>query len=139
MLRGDYHMDGNLNQNQSPKITIDLYGKLGKPQPFEVIIDTGFTGGVSMPFTKALPLGLVLFSTASFTLADGSKEESFLCLGMAKFEGVEKEIVISLTKGNDILIGTEFLSSFDIKLWLNYQTKTFNCTIDDHGPDQSQD
>lgn len=124
-------MNGSLNPNQSPKITIDLYGNLSNPQSFEVVVDTGFTGSISMPLMKALPLGLVLFSTASFTLADGSKENAFLCLGMAKVERIEKPVVISLTKGNDILIGTEFLSSFNIKLELDYKNKTFNCTLGD--------
>jgi len=132
-------MNGILNPNQSPKITIDLYGSLSKPQSFEVVIDTGFTGGISMPLIKALPLGLVLFSTATFTLADGSKENTFLCLGMARVNGIQKSVIISLNKGNDILIGTEFLSSFNIKLELDYKNKTFdfnisNETLGNHQP-----
>ena len=118
-------MIGNLNGSASPKITVELYGMLGNPQSFDAIIDTGFTGSVSMPIVKALPLGLTLFSTATFVLADNSKEGTFLCLGMAKIEGKEQPIVISLSKGNDILIGTEFLRTFGIKLQLDYTNNTF--------------
>ncbi len=119
-------MDGIINKNESPKIKIKLSGQLSEPQIFDVIIDTGFTGAVSMPLVKALPLGLVLFSTASFTLADGSRENTFLCLGKAEVEGVKNPVIISLTKGNDILIGTEFLSIFGIKLDLDYKTEIFS-------------
>ena len=119
-------MNGTLNANQSPRITIDLHGSLSKPQSFEVIIDTGFTGSVSMPLIKALPLGLVLFSTASFILADGSKENTFLCPGMARIDGEEKPVIISLSKGNDILVGTEFLSTFGANLELDYNKKVFS-------------
>ncbi|MFH1049149.1 MAG: hypothetical protein V1732_05810 [Patescibacteria group bacterium] len=118
-------MDGIINPKESPKIKIGLHGQLSKPQEFDAIVDTGFTGTISMPFAKALPLGLILFGTASFTLADGSKENTFLCVGFANIEGKQKSVVISLSKGNDILVGTEFLSTFSIKLELNYLTNTF--------------
>src|SRR5262245_21466463 len=101
-------MDGKLNGLTSPCIEVELLGALGKqskPQTFSAIIDTGFTGAVSIPITQALPLGLILFSTASFILADGSKEDTFLCYGMARLEGKERPVVFSLTKGGDILIG----------------------------------
>ena len=123
-------MTGNLNQKESPKITILLQGNFGKPQPFDAIIDTGFTGNISMPLIKALPLGLILFSTASFILADGSKEDTLLCLGIAKIDEIKKPAIISLSKGKDILLGTEFLTSFGVELKLNYKTKTFDFIID---------
>jgi predicted aspartyl protease len=122
-------MIGKLNGSASPKIIIELYGVFGKSQAFEAIIDTGFTGSVSMPIVKALPLGLTLFSTATFTLADNSKENTFLCLGTAKIEGQDKAVVISLSKGNDILIGTEFLKTFGAKLYLDYTSDTFTFEV----------
>jgi hypothetical protein len=54
-------MDGSLNAKSSPRISIELYGALGRPaQPcvFDAIVDTGFTGAVSIPITQALPPGL---------------------------------------------------------------------------------
>lgn len=119
-------MRGSLNPNQSPKISVKLSGVLGKPQLFEAIIDTGFTGSVSMPLVIALPLGFVLFSTANFTLADGSTENTFLCLGTIEIEGVQKKIIISLSKGNDILLGTELLALFGTKFELDYLNNNFN-------------
>ena len=121
-------MDGNLNINSSPKIKVELYGLLGRPKEpvlYEAIVDTGFTGGISIPITKALPLGLMLFSTASFTLADGSSEDTYLCLGSARLEEEERAIVFSLTKGSDILIGTEFLKVFNSKIELDYNKNVF--------------
>jgi len=129
MPRTDFNMDGILNKNDSPRIDIKLFGQLSKPQLFNVVIDTGFTGSISMPFVRALSLGLVLFSTASFTLADGSKETALLCLGRAMVGEIEKPVIISLTKGSDVLIGTEFLALFGIKLELDYQNKKFNLDV----------
>ena len=121
-------MDGTLQGNSSPRIKIEIYGVWGRQNPpvlFEAIVDTGFTGGISIPVTQALPLGLTLFSTATFTLADNSKENTFLCFGTARLENEERIMIFSLTKGNDILVGTEFLSTFNAKIELDYKTKTF--------------
>jgi predicted aspartyl protease len=119
-------MDGNLNGAASPKFKIGFRGLLAEPNNvryFDAILDTGFTGGISIPITQALPLGLVLYSTASFTLADGSHEDTFLCLGVAILDGKQQKIVFSLTKGKDVLLGTEFLAAFNAKLELDYRNK----------------
>jgi|GEM_PF-675166 len=125
-------MDGNLSGSSSPRIKLELYGLLGRPQApviFDAIVDTGFTGGISIPITKALPLGLMLYSTATFTLADNSKENTFLCIGHARLNNEERAMIFSLTKGNDILVGTDFLAAFNAKLELDYRTKTYSITV----------
>jgi predicted aspartyl protease len=125
-------MDGTLPDNSSPRIKIELYGLFGRQNPptvLEAIVDTGFTGGISIPIMQALPLGLTLFSTATFTLADNSKENTFLCLGMARLENEDRSVVFSLTKGNDILVGTEFLAIFNAKLELDYQTRKYSIVV----------
>ena len=99
------------------------------PRLFEAIIDTGFTGGISIPLPQALPLGLVLFSTASFTLADGSKEATLLCAGIARVAQKERPATFSLTQGNEILLGTDFLAIFKAKLELDYTTQTFSLKV----------
>lgn len=123
-------MDGGLSEKDSPKITLQLGGYLGEPQEVEAIIDTGFTGSISIPFIKALPLGLVLFSTATFILADGSKEVALLCFGRATIGAVTKPAIFSLTKGSDVLIGTELLAKFGVTLHLDYPKKKFSLLVD---------
>jgi predicted aspartyl protease len=132
-------MDGELSGSTSPKIMVELYGVTGRQSPpvfFEAIIDTGFTGGVSMPISLALPLGLVLFSTATFTLADGSKENAFLCFGSARIGERQEDLVFSLSQGNDILLGTEFLKAFKAKFSMDYKTSKF--FLEPQEPEQSK-
>ena len=119
-------MDGTLSPKESPRVRVEIGGAFGKYQRFDAILDTGFTGGISMPLAQALPLGLVLYSIATFVLADGSKEEAFLCLGNARIEGKEARIMVALSKGDDVLIGTEFLSTFRLTLELDYEKNKFH-------------
>ena len=60
-------------------------------QPFIALIDTGFSGFLSLPTIKALPLGLVLHGTTTVVLADGSQQSKFTCRGMIEFCG-QKEV-----------------------------------------------
>ena len=129
MPTGDISMVGPILSSSSPTIQIELWGIWGPPKSpefYEAVVDTGFTGGVSIPILRALPLGLALFSTANFTLADGSTDSTLLCLGMARMGTEERSTVFSLSKGNEILVGTEFLSDFGAKFELDYKTMTYS-------------
>ncbi len=77
---------------------------------------------------QALPMGLVLLSTANFTLADGSIDSTYICIGKVMLGTVEKAVAFSLSKGKDILVGTELLAAFNAKLEFDYKTKTFSLT-----------
>jgi len=114
--------------NASPTIDVEFFGITGRqnpPRKYTALIDTGFTGGVSIPIIQALPLGLVLRTTANFTLADGSVDSTYICMGMAMMGNIAKAVTFSLSKGNEILIGTEFLDTFKVKMELDYKTKLF--------------
>ena len=122
-------MAGIPSNNASPRIDVELYGVPGRPNPpiiYSAIVDTGFTGAVSIPTLTALPLGLMLYSTANFTLADGSVQSTFLCAGKARIGNEERIMAFSLSRGNDILVGMEFLSLFKVKLELDYKTNSFS-------------
>ena len=103
-------MDGYFHKSGSPTITVALSGMMSMtPFPVEAVIDTGFTGFVSLPMMKAFPLGLVLMGSADYTMADGSIEPTLLALGWVKLGDEKYKGVFSLSKGNEVLLGMEFL------------------------------
>lgn len=115
-------MDGFFNQNFHPVIPIEAYGfSKDITQKFDAIMDTGFNGFLQLPLVYALKVGLILRSTASFTLADGSVQHTILCLGTIRLNKEEQSGLISISKGNDVLIGMEFLKKFNKTLHLNCQ------------------
>ena len=80
-------MDGFFNQNGHPIVPIEVYGFSDKiSQKFDAMLDTGFSGFLSLPLVYALKVGLILNSTASFVFADGSVQNTLLCLGTVKIK-----------------------------------------------------
>ncbi|MGA3162358.1 MAG: hypothetical protein ABSC77_14215 [Terracidiphilus sp.] len=87
---------------------------------FDAVIDTGFTGFISMPQVSALPLGLNLYGTVSIELADGDKATRLTAKGMVEVLGEEKAgVVILEPNSKDVLLGMAFLSVFGRALFLS--------------------
>ncbi len=102
---------GFLDNTGSPSLKLSIGGPFPTlSQEFDAVIDTGFTGFISMPLIRAFPLGLILFGTTTVTLADGQRSFKLTALGTATIEGESKNGVIILEPAsNDILIGMDFL------------------------------
>ncbi len=65
---------GSFGSSSSPELKIKISGMVGDGAEFSAIIDTGFTGFLSMPLVDAFPLGLLLFGTMNLVLADCSTQ-----------------------------------------------------------------
>ncbi len=114
---------GFLDSTGSPCLKVSISGAISKaPIEFDVIIDTGFSGFISMPLLKAFPLGLPLYGTTSVILADGTTASKLTALGKASL-GLETKIgvIILEPSSSDILIGMDFLRRFEKVLLLHPQ------------------
>lgn len=92
-------------------ISVSADGKTG--QVFEALIDTGFSGFVSLPSMAAGVLGLRTHATARYALANGRVSDPVpLAYGHACLEG-ETYVrgLISVSEHSTPVIGMEFLSS----------------------------
>lgn len=115
---------GSLNQLGCPIIEIEVSGPLEQfKKPFTALIDTGFSGFLSLPMVRAFPVGLILHGTTTVVLADGSRQSKFTCLGQISF-GQQTEVgtVIIEPTSDEALVGMEFLKRFKLTLLTDADT-----------------
>src|ERR1700733_13949151 len=131
---------GYVDANGHPRMTIRVRGT--HPTEFadlDALVDTGFTGFLMLPIARALPLGLALYGTGDYHLADGSPISCFLAAGTIgirppseflaetstatiapanPISDMESEIItgVIVIGGDDPLIGMEFIRG--LKKWL---------------------
>jgi len=110
-------MTGYLAANGDPCIDVEVTNPLGWANTLHCVIDTGFTGFLSVPILEAFPIGLLLVGTMPVTLADGSTQYKLMCVGKANI-GAESHVGTILIEpgGSQTLLGMEFLSVFSKRL-----------------------
>jgi predicted aspartyl protease len=103
---------GYLDNAGHPHIKIRVWGLSNQfGQEFEAMIDTGFSGFLSLPLVRAFPLALTLFGTTQYELADGSMSPKLLAHGSIDHEGEITSGLIALESNANCgpLVGMEFL------------------------------
>jgi predicted aspartyl protease len=104
---------GRLDANGHPyvKIVVSADGADGSGMTFEALIDTGFTGFVSLPIIAATSLKLQPHTTATYELANGKSSDpiplarAFACVSGDKFVAG----VVSISEHVRVLVRVEFL------------------------------
>ena len=120
---------GSLNSSGSPVINISVCGAFpqvqGSIKQFDAIVDTGFSGFLSLPLFSAFPLAVTLFGTTWLTLADGSQVARLLAIGSV-IVGNESQagIIILEPNSTELLIGMDLLKRFRKKLVVVAETGT---------------
>ena len=84
------------------------------------IVDTGFEGDICVPLDVAVTLGLRLVGVDTFELADGSQKRDLLFEGSVHFLGQSHSVAVSLTEGEDALIGTDLMAG--CQLFIDFAT-----------------
>ena len=104
---------GYSNCNGHPSVNLTVHGfHRDLNEQFEAQIDTGFSGFLMMPMRAAFRLGLILFGTKAFRIADGSTNVSLLAHGTVIVGNLGTTGIIVLSTTNDhLLLGMEYLTS----------------------------
>jgi predicted aspartyl protease len=113
-------MIGFTGPDGSPVIRVSIEGVRSVRHDFDAVLDTGFTGFVSMPIVDAFPLGLVLHNVERVVYADGSSQERLIALGTVRLGEKSQEGYIHLEPSSgEILLGMEFLRASHFSLLLD--------------------
>ena len=85
---------GKVNVNQQALINVDFMDGEGRPRPLEVILDTGFTGYLSLPRESINQLGLSSVGQRTFELANGELFEFQVYLESVSWHGRPSDVLI---------------------------------------------
>jgi predicted aspartyl protease len=112
-------VEGVIDEQRRGRLRLRVRGLFGTLE-IDSFVDTGFNGGISLPISAAVPLGLVLVGAVRTQLADGSEVEDFVFHGWAQIADmpeVPTEVIVTLS--GDPLIGMELLESWDATVSFN--------------------
>jgi clan AA aspartic protease len=111
---------GYFAKSGSPALKIKVSGPFNPAIEYEAVLDTGFTGFLSIPLTEAIRLGLVLYGTTSVSFANG--ETSWRLTANGKIDvGGEWKIGVAILEwqSTELLLGMAFLRQFGEALFVS--------------------
>jgi clan AA aspartic protease len=91
-----------------PTLVVAVVGPDGAPRDFEAIVDTGFTGHLTLPAQAVATLRLPFVSYYTAGLADGSRVRIPLHEAAVVWHGAQRTVPVLVT-GNRPLIGMSLI------------------------------
>ncbi len=85
---------GKISENQQALLPIDIIDGEGRPRSLEVILDTGFTGYLTLPPESIRQLGLTSIGQRTFELANGELFEFAAYLAMVSWHGRLRDVLV---------------------------------------------
>ena len=108
-------MDLYLDKDKSPHILIGVNFPL--KVKLDCIIDTGFSGGLSLPQKyKYILKNEKSISFLNYQLGDGTSRMFEIFNLRVKFRNIEKNMAVFFTDCQDSMVGIEFLTGFKFTL-----------------------
>ena len=101
-------IEGTVNENCEATIRLTLHGIAGEKHEIEAIIDTGFTGHLTLPMALIDQLSLSWQNRAQALLADGSLHVFDAYLGTILWNGQDRTVEVDAAD-TEPLVGMELL------------------------------
>ena len=108
-------IEGVVNAAYEPVVTLALHGPSGQSREIETVIDTGFTGFLTVTPALAKELGLALEGTSRATLADGS-EVTFDVYDVAVLWDGQPRYVLADAADTTPLVGMRMLDRHNLHI-----------------------
>jgi clan AA aspartic protease len=106
---------GYVNSEREAVIPIVVYGPQGAMREIEAVIDTGFTGDLTLPSAFVAALRVDILANEHLTLADGSEVASEICPAIVVWDGQPRIIEVS-TLETDPLVGMGLLEGYNLNV-----------------------
>ncbi len=109
-MRGRVASDGS-----EPRITLRVRDASGRDRPIEAVIDTGFTGEITLPPEAVESLSLGFQGDGTGTLADGSVESFEIYRAVLLWHGVPR-LSLAYAVPGEPLIGMGLLRDSELRV-----------------------
>lgn len=103
-------MTGTVNSKLEATLSVAVHGPAGK-QAVTAVIDTGYTGSLSLPLSVVAALSLPATAKRKVRLADGTIRHLDYYEAEVEWNGQRREIAVVCVEG-DALLGTHLLNGF---------------------------
>jgi len=105
---------GTVTDNEA-RIRLKVHGPGGRVREIEAIIDTGYTGGLSLPPALVADLRLTWRSLERGILADGSEADFDLYAGEVDWDRQRRRIVVDEIEAPS-LVGMALLEGYELTM-----------------------
>ncbi|MDE2823047.1 MAG: clan AA aspartic protease [Chloroflexota bacterium] len=85
---------GRVSSDQQALIAIDIMDGEGQPRSQEVVLDTGFTGYLTLPSESIRELGLPSVGQRTFELANGELFDFQVYIGSVSWHGRQSDVLV---------------------------------------------
>ncbi len=108
-------MSGTVNANREAIIPIALVGDRKQLKSVIAVIDTGFTGDLTLSKAIINELGFTIRGIQEVILGDGSFQNFEMCVGTVIWDGQIKRVEINAVE-TDSLIGMGLLEDYKLEI-----------------------
>jgi clan AA aspartic protease len=108
-------MSGYVNTNREAILQIAIVGDNKNLKSIKAVIDTGFTGDLTLPKTAIDDLGFTLRGFQKVTLGDGSNQYFDMYVGSVIWDGQMRKVEIHVAE-TDSLIGMGLLEDYKLEV-----------------------
>lgn len=102
-------------RSDEARVRLTVKGRRGREQEVEAVIDSGFTGALTLPPTLIASLGLRWRSVDRATLADGSTCVFQVYVGKLLWDGKVRPVLVAEANA-DPLVGMRLLRGHELKI-----------------------
>ena len=103
----------HINSKLEAIIAITIVAKDGKIREFEALVDTGYTGFLTLPLAILAELNLEIFASGRLTMADGHAVDVDLYQATILWDGQPRTIEVDALE-SEVLVGMSLLEGYDL-------------------------
>jgi len=106
---------GTVNADREAVLRLQVSGLPGQSQEIEAVVDTGFTGFLTLPLSVIAALGLIRISRGRAILANGSEEVFDIYEAQIDWDG-QTRIIEADAAEVEPLIGMSMLYGYELRV-----------------------